>query len=103
MATIVNTPAASHEHLVEDSSSNAMNIVLGLIITLIVAFLLFYYGLPLIRTATAPNQTPQQINNYAPPQQGNQAPQINIPDKVNVDINPNAGGGNGGNAPAPQK
>jgi hypothetical protein len=100
MATIVNTPAASHEHVAEDSSSNAMSIVIGLIVTLIVAFLLFYYGLPLIRSAAAPAQAPQQINNNAPPQ-GNQAPQINVPDKVNVDINPNAGG-QGGNAPAPQ-
>lgn len=90
MATIVNTPAATHEHIADDSSSSAMNMVIGLIAALIVAFLLFYYGLPLIRSAAAPAQAPQQVNNYAPPQ-GNNAPQINVPDKVNVDINPNAG------------
>lgn len=83
MATIVNTPAASHEHAFEESSSTiSANTILWVVIALILAFMLLYFGLPVIRSAAAPVQ----------------APQINVPDKINVDINPNAGGGN---APAP--
>ena len=86
MATIVNTPAASHEHVAEGSDSNSMlNLIIGVVVILILAALFFYVGLPLIRNAGG--TVPQQVNNYAPPQQGNQAPQINVPDKINVDVN----------------
>jgi hypothetical protein len=83
MATIVNTPAAAHEHVAEDSSSSATNLIIGVLVFLVLAFLLFYFGLPMIRSAAAPAQ----------------APQINVPDKVNVDVNPNVGGGNAPAAP----
>lgn len=98
MATIVNTPAASHEHVVSESDSSS-NAIWGILLVLLVAFLLFYFGLPLLRGAASVGRAPQQIINNNTPPQGNNAPQINVPDKVNVDINPNAGGGN---APAPK-
>jgi cytochrome c-type biogenesis protein CcmH/NrfG len=78
MATIVNTPAQGHTH--EDTGANAgMNFAVGAIILLVVAFLLFYFGLPLLRNVGVPAQ-PAQINTNNPPQ-------VNIPDKVNVDVN----------------
>jgi hypothetical protein len=85
MATIVNTPAASHEHMTTESDSSS-NMIWGVLIVLLVAFLLFYFGLPLLRGAASVGRAPQQIINNAPPQGGN-APQINVPDKVNVDVN----------------
>jgi hypothetical protein len=97
MATVVNTPAASHEHMATESDSSS-NMIWGVLIVLVVAFLLFYFGLPLLRNIGGAG-APQQINNNVPPQGAN-APQISVPDKVNVDVNPNAGGGN---APAPQQ
>lgn len=73
MATIVNTPAATHEHVARDesSSSSMMNLIIGIFIILLLAAFFLYVGLPMMRSATAPAQ----------------APQINVPDKINVDVN----------------
>lgn len=76
MATIVNTPAAAHEHVHDESSGSSMSLIIGILIVLMLAALFFFVGLPAFRSAAAPAQ----------------APQINVPDKVNVDVNPNAGG-----------
>lgn len=73
MATIVNTPAASAP--ANGESSSMMNLLVGVVVILVVAAIFFYFLLPAIRSATAPVQ----------------APQINVPDKINVDVNaPNA-------------
>jgi hypothetical protein len=82
MATIVNTP--THEHVGEESSGGPINLLVSMLVILAVAFLLFYFGLPLLRNIGG--GAPTQINNVAPPQGAN-APQINIPDKINVDVN----------------
>ena len=72
MATIVNTPAATHDHAHEDSSSgSSVNLIIGILVALILLALFFYAGLPMIRSAAAPAQ----------------APQVNVPDKINVDVN----------------
>lgn len=78
MATIVNTPAATHEHYVEERPAAGTGMLLtGLLIVLLIIALL-YYGLPLIRNYTA-------------------APQINVPKQMDVNINtPQNGGGNPG-------
>jgi len=70
MATIV-TPTTEHVH---ESDSSSINLIVGLLIVLALATLFFLVGLPAIRSAAAPAQ----------------APQINVPDKINVDVNPNA-------------
>lgn len=76
MATIVNTPA--HEHVASDSGSNsAVNLLVGVLVVLAVAFLLYYFALPMMRSA----------NNAAAPQIT--APQVKVPDKINVDVNQN--------------
>jgi hypothetical protein len=72
MATVV------HERVVErpsgvverDSSGGSMTGIIALIIVLILAFLVFYYGLPALKSATT-------------------APQINVPKSVDVNVHTN--------------
>ncbi len=75
-----------HEHVVhEDSSSNSMmNLLIGALIIGALLFIILYFGGPLLRSVNQGAQQPQIINN--PPAQ-QQAPQINVPDKINVDVN----------------
>lgn len=56
-----------HEHYNTDSASGT-GFVVGVIILAIVAFLLFYYGLPVLRNST-------------------NTPQINVPGKIDVNLN----------------
>ena len=70
MATIVNTPAHEHTHR---ESSNGLGFLWGAIILLVVVFLLFYFGLPLIRQATAPT-----------------TPNINVPGQIDINVKPQA-------------
>lgn len=60
MATIVNNPAQ------EESGSGIVSIV-GIILMLFFIFLILYYGLPMINQSAGP--------------------QVNIPDKVDVNVN----------------
>lgn len=60
MTTIVNTPLSTNE------SGNNLGLILGLIILLVVGYLFIVYGLPAMR----------QI----------QSPQINIPNKVDINV-----------------
>lgn len=88
MATIVNTPAHGHVHD-ESVASSGMNLLIGVVTIAIVAFLLFYFGLPVMRSLSGSGggNAPQQINQNNPPQNGGNNPQVNIPEKVNVDVN----------------
>lgn len=61
MATIVNTTPSS------DSGNNGMGFLLGAIVLIVFAILFFVYALPYIRS-------------------GFGAPQVNIPDHVNVNV-----------------
>lgn len=61
MTTIVNTPAPVEQ------SNGGMGMIIGLIVLAVVLFIFFVYGLPAIR----------QIG----------SPQINIPSKIDVNIN----------------
>lgn len=63
MATIVNNPPAS------DNSGGPMGMILGLIALVVVAYLFFVYGLPAIKNT--------QLG----------TPQINIPSKIDVNVN----------------
>lgn len=63
MTTIINTPPATKE------SGGSMGVIIGLIVLVIVAYLFFMFGLPAIRRV--------QVG----------APQINIPSKIDVNIN----------------
>ena len=74
MTTIVNNPAPTNE------GSNPTGLILGIVILLAILGLLYFYGLPAFRNASSGTQ-------------------INVPDKVDVNINQ---GGNGGDT-APQQ
>lgn len=63
MTTIVNTPAPAVE------SDGGMGMIVGLIVLAAIVFLFFMYGLPAIRQ--------MQVG----------TPQINIPSKIDVNIN----------------
>lgn len=78
MATIVNTPAQGHVHE-ESASAQGVNLLVGAIIFAVVTLLILYFGMPLLRNINMPAQ-PAQINTNNPPQ-------INIPERVNVDVN----------------
>lgn len=58
-----------HTHVNEGSSGSSMlNFLLGLIALVVLLYILFMYGLPLLRNATS-------------------APQINVPEQVDVNVN----------------
>lgn len=59
---IVNNPGSSN------SGGNGMGFLLGIIVLIVFVFLFLYYGLPMI-------------------QQSFSGPQINIPDKIDVNLN----------------
>lgn len=65
MATIVNTPAAS------EGNSSSVGTVLAVILVLAFIGFMFYYGLPMMQNAGG----------------GTQAPQIQVPDKIDVNVN----------------
>ena len=50
-----------------ETGDNGMGFVAGVILLIVFAFLLFYYGLPMLRQSTA-------------------SPQINVPGKVDVNV-----------------
>ncbi len=81
MTTVVNNPGTTSD---SDSSMGIMAIV----ILLVVALLFFAYGLPAIRrsAAPAPNTNNGGTTNVNLPDTKPDA-QINIPDKVDVNIN----------------
>ncbi len=60
MATIVNTPAPV-------DSSGGSGMIIGFILLLVLLVVFFIYGLPVLRQSTSP--------------------QINVPDRVDVNIN----------------
>ena len=66
------------EHYHDHESGSGVTLIVGLILAILLVWLLFSFGLPMLRTATT-------------------APQVNVPDKVDVNIN-NPQGGN----PAPK-
>lgn len=65
MATIINTPAAPAE-----SGSNGMGFLFGILILILFVVFLFIFGAPYLRRMTSSS-----------------APQINVPDKVDVNVN----------------
>lgn len=68
MAVIVNTPTQAH-----DDRSNLLGTILGLILLAVLAYLFIVYGLPALRGGT-------------------QAPQLNVPSQIDVNVNPGSGG-----------
>jgi len=63
MATVVNNPQPT-------TSNNGLGFLLGAILIIIFAMLFFVYVLPLMRSSMSASQ----------------APQVNIPDKVDVNV-----------------
>lgn len=80
MATYIERTSPVYEH----RDTSGVYFVVGLIVLLAALFLIFYYGLPVLRTMGTN--------------------QINVPDKINVNVNtPNQGAQPAQNAPAPQQ
>lgn len=67
MATIINTPGQT---TTEDPTSSALGIVLAIIILLVLAAFVFYYGPGLVRGVFNPT-----------------TPQVNVPGKIDVNVN----------------
>lgn len=65
MATIVNNPPAQNSN---DSGGNSMSLIVGIIAIIVLVILFVVYVMPMI-------------------QQGSATPQVNIPDKVDVNVN----------------
>ena len=61
MPTVINNPTPANE------GGNGMGFFLGVVLIIVVAIIFLYYGLPYLR------------NSY-------QAPQINVPNKIDVNI-----------------
>lgn len=61
MTTIVNTPASTTD------SNDSTGMIIGFILLMVLLFVFFVYGLPMMRQSSTP--------------------QVNVPDKVDVNIN----------------
>jgi hypothetical protein len=57
-----------HEHQTTTDSGSGMGFLLGVIMLIVFAFLLFYYGLPALRSASS-------------------GPTVNVPGKIDVNVN----------------
>jgi hypothetical protein len=64
---VVERPAAEHHYHEGSARSNNFGFIIGLILVLALLYLLFVYGLPMIRTAATPN--------------------IAVPERVDVNVN----------------
>ncbi len=58
------------EYIHEGKSNSGIGFLMGIVLLMFFMFLMFYYGLPVLKSTLS---TPQ-------------APQINVPDKVDVNI-----------------
>lgn len=67
MAVVVNTPTT------ERQTDSGAGFLVGIILLVLLAFALFYYGLPALRNASQGSGT-----------------NINVPDRINVDVNQGA-------------
>jgi hypothetical protein len=65
MTTVINNPPSG-----ESKSGMGMGFLVGIILLVVAGFLFFMYGLPALRQTTE-----------------NSAPQINVPDQIDVNIN----------------
>ena len=80
MATYVERGTPVHEHY-HDSGNNSASWIVGLIVLLVLAWLLFAYGIPAMRSVSS-------------------GPSFSIPSKIDVNLNQ---GGAGAANPAPGK
>jgi predicted PurR-regulated permease PerM len=84
MTTIVNNPATT-----DQGFGNSVAVAIVLVLFVFAGILFFMYGLPALRGGYG-NTTPQampQPQTGSQPQSGSQVPQINIPDKIDVNLN----------------
>lgn len=65
MTTVVNTPGST------SSDSSGMGMIIGVIVLLAIVFLIFFYGMPLLRGTST---------------QQNNAPSVQVPDQVDVNV-----------------
>ena len=76
MTTVVNNPGTT-----DSGSNSSVGIMVAVVFVIVLAFLFFIYGIPAMRSMNG---------GYAPqPQQQQpqgQAPQINVPDKIDVNV-----------------
>jgi hypothetical protein len=72
MATIINNPDSGTDRTVESGGGAGM--LIGAIVLILVLIIFFVYGLPALRGSSNKGNT------------------INVPDKIDVDVNPSSGG-----------
>jgi hypothetical protein len=71
MATVVNNPSGTTD------SGGGMGFLMGVILLIVVGFFLVYYGIPALNRSS-----------------GNTTPQVNVPGKIDVNVqNPSGGSG----------
>ena len=63
---VVRETEVIHEHDHDGGGNNGMGLILGVILLIVLFFIVFYYGLPYLRSASSP--------------------QINVPSKVDVNV-----------------
>ena len=68
MATVVNNPGTTTE------GGSGVNFLLGVILLIVFSLLMIFYGIPMIA---------RSVGNAGV----SQAPQVQVPDKINVDVN----------------
>jgi len=68
MTTVVNNPPSGGD------SGSGMGVIVGVILVIVVVLLIIFFGIPMMRDVQAP----------ATPNQGNT---INVPDKIDVNVN----------------
>ena len=68
MATVINNPTPTQAPTPVERSDNGNGFLVGVILLIIAAIAFFYYGLPYLSAGM------------------NQAPQVNVPDKVDVNV-----------------
>lgn len=75
MATVINNPSTG----AGADTGSGMGFLIGVLMFALLAFLFFFYGVPALRGLSR-----------------SASPQITVPDKIDVNVNGNAGSGQGG-------
>jgi Na+-transporting methylmalonyl-CoA/oxaloacetate decarboxylase gamma subunit len=79
MATIVNNPAPT-----SDSSGSGM--MIGLVVLIILAIIVWFWGVPMMRRSTS-EPTQNNSTQMEAPENNNPGTTIQVPDQIDVNVN----------------